>query len=300
MEGQEQIVEAEVVSESGGELVPVGNQMRPVTLFHTNDPVEVVNKASEAASALKNVLDKQGLTTQIRGREHVNVEGWQTLGSMLGVFPILQWTKRVEHGWEARVEARTLTGATVGAGESQCLRTEQRGPWKDAEDYALRSMAQTRATSKALASALRFVMTLAGYESTPAEEMPPAPSYGEAASEDLQRRTMDALEFLLDPSADLNALWTLIVRDNNGYLPRQVGRAILFMAAAVKATYSQERANQSQQEEQVGGEDAGNRGAGGSAGGAGGGDAAAAAGADPAADPAAASEHGPVLGHDEQ
>jgi hypothetical protein len=33
-------------------------------------------------------------------------------------------------------------------------------------------MAQTRATSKALGSPLRFIVTLAGYEGTPAEEMP--------------------------------------------------------------------------------------------------------------------------------
>ena len=42
--------------------------------------------------------------------------------SMLGVFPVCVWTRELEDGWEARVEARTITGATVGAGPPQ-LRT---------------------------------------------------------------------------------------------------------------------------------------------------------------------------------
>ena len=44
--------------------------------------------------------------------------------------------------------------------------------WQDRDDYALRSMAQTRATSKALRQPLGFVITLAGFDPTPAEEMP--------------------------------------------------------------------------------------------------------------------------------
>ena len=42
--------------------------------------------------------------------------------------------------------------------------------WRDKPDYALRSMSQTRATSKALRLPLGFVVALAGYEVTPAEE----------------------------------------------------------------------------------------------------------------------------------
>ena len=46
---------------------------------------------------------------------------------------------------------------------------------KPRDDYALRSMAQTRATSKALRQPLGFVMSLAGFDPTPAEEMPRQP-----------------------------------------------------------------------------------------------------------------------------
>jgi hypothetical protein len=88
---------------------------------------------------------------------------------MLGVFPVVEWTRPVADGWEARVEARTLAGQVVGAAEAECLRTEKQ--WKSRDDYALRSMAQTRAVSKALRGPLGFVVTLAGFEATPAEEM---------------------------------------------------------------------------------------------------------------------------------
>jgi hypothetical protein len=139
-------------------------------LFHTDDPVEVITRASRAAEALKGVIRQQGLVSNIQGREYPRVEAWTTLGSMLGVVPVVTWTRRTEDGWEARVEARTLDGRVVGAAEAMCSKSER--TWSKRDDYALRSMAQTRATSKALRGPLGFVVTLAGYEATPAEEMP--------------------------------------------------------------------------------------------------------------------------------
>ena len=59
----------------------------------------------------------------------------------------------------------------IGAAESGCYRDENR--WRNAERHALKSMAQTRATSKALGQVLRWIPELAGYSGTPAEEMPP-------------------------------------------------------------------------------------------------------------------------------
>ena len=58
----------------------------------------------------------------------------------------------------------------IGAAEAECMRDEKR--WCTADDYAVRSMAQTRAASKALKMPLGFVFAMAGYETTPAEEMP--------------------------------------------------------------------------------------------------------------------------------
>jgi hypothetical protein len=141
----------------------------PGTLFRTDDPVEIIARATEVAKALSEVLKAQGLTSRIKDKDYVRVEGWTLCGTMLGVFPVVEWTRQVENGWEARVEARTRDGATVGAAEAECLRSESR--WKTADDYAVRSMAQTRAISKALRAPLGFIVSLAGFEATPAEEM---------------------------------------------------------------------------------------------------------------------------------
>jgi len=141
----------------------------PAALFGTTEPTEVIDRAGKVADALKSVIVRQKLTSNIQGKEYVRCEGWTLLGSMLGVYPVNVWTRETANGWEARVEARTRDGAVVGAAEAMCTKDEPR--WKNADAYALRSMAQTRATSKALRMPLGFVMTLAGYEATPAEEM---------------------------------------------------------------------------------------------------------------------------------
>lgn len=182
------VVESTAVEEPGTDVVlSTDGAAGATTLFRTHDPIEVVERATAVANALHSVIEDKKLYSIIKGRKHVQVEGWTLLGSLLGVTPVTTWTRRVEKGWEARVEARTLDGRVIGAAEAECLTTEKR--WKDAEDYAVRSMAQTRATSKALRSVLAFVVTLAGYEATPAEEMDGvAPAAPEKASKDQVQR----------------------------------------------------------------------------------------------------------------
>lgn len=168
-----------------------GASQPPATLFRTDDPVGVVEQASRVANALAGVIRAQKLSRRFGGadsKEHVYVEGWTLLGSMLGVFPVVEWSRPLQdgNGWEARVVARTKGGDTVGTAEAMCSRDEQ--TWHTRPDYALRSMAITRATSKAMRMPLGFVMTLAGFEATPADEMtveseaartpPPAPALG--------------------------------------------------------------------------------------------------------------------------
>jgi hypothetical protein len=144
-----------------------------LTLFGTADPLLVVAKASRVALALATVINTQELYTVISTKKYVHVEGWTLLGSMLGVTAQIEWTRKLENGWEARaIAVYNGTGATVGAGEAQCLYTESK--WKSRDDFALRGMAQTRAISRALRGPLGFVVQLAGFATTPADEMPTA------------------------------------------------------------------------------------------------------------------------------
>jgi hypothetical protein len=150
---------------------PEGQPITP-TLWRTDEPRAIVQRATELAETLADIIRRQKLYVSISGRNHVRVEGWTLLGTLLGVFPVCVWTRTLADakGWEARVEARTLAGAVVGAAEASCSRDERL--WKERDDFALRSMAQTRATAKALRIPLGFVIAMAGYEATPAEEMP--------------------------------------------------------------------------------------------------------------------------------
>lgn len=164
------------------ELEPAANR----TLFRTDDPVEVLEVAGRVATALKGALTAGGMVQRIKGHDHVRIDGWQTLGAMLGVSAYVVWSRPTPEdggGWEARAEARTVDGRVVGAAEAMCTHAERN--WEHSDEYAVRSMAQTRAMSKALRGPLGFVITLAGHDATPAEEAdgttaaPTAPAWAE-------------------------------------------------------------------------------------------------------------------------
>ena len=139
------------------------------SLFRTHEPAAILMAAQAVSKALAPVIEEQQLYTEIGGRRHVRIEGWTLLGALVGVFPVTVWCRDLPDGVEARVEARTLAGELVGAAEAACTRDEP--TWANRPYYALRSMAATRAASKALRMPLGFIMSLAGFEGTPAEEM---------------------------------------------------------------------------------------------------------------------------------
>lgn len=154
------------------QLEPTQSQA-PLNLWGTATPDEIVHRAAAVARSLSAVIDRQQLYVTIQGRRYIRIEGWTLLGSLVGVFPVTIWSRALPdgNGWEARVEARTLSGSLVGAAEAQCCRDEPN--WRDRPEFTLRSMAQTRAAAKALRLPLGFIATLAGYEATPAEEIDP-------------------------------------------------------------------------------------------------------------------------------
>jgi hypothetical protein len=156
-----------------GELLPdVIETPAPLTLFGTADPKVALERMADLASVLVDVIKDRKLFARISGHEHITAEGWTTLGGMLGIVPVVVWTRPNEtgDGYLARVEARTLDGRVVGAAESECSRAERR--WKTADPYAIRSTAQTRAIGRALRAPLGQIVVLAGYEPAGAEEIP--------------------------------------------------------------------------------------------------------------------------------
>lgn len=138
-------------------------------------PRQYVQAATRVATELAAVINDRRLFAVIGGRKYVTVEAWTLLANMLGVHPIVAWSRPLlavggAEGWEARVEVRNGRGDLIGAGEAMCSRDEK--TWANRDEFAVRAMAQTRAISRALRNPLGFVVKLAGYEATPAEEMP--------------------------------------------------------------------------------------------------------------------------------
>src|SRR3990172_2001384 len=156
------------MNEESTDIVAVPNQVQLGTIQMR--PEEVIERASQIATQLAKIIKDRALSTRIRDKDHVRVEGWTTLGAVLGVIPRERNTIRTEQGFESYVELiRTSDGVVVGGASAVCSWAEQR--WSKADDYDVRSMAITRATGKAYRLGFSWIMVLAGYSPTPAEEM---------------------------------------------------------------------------------------------------------------------------------
>jgi len=128
----------------------------------------------EMANVLKGYVVKQRLYTNIFGKNYVHVEGWQFAGGLMGLFPkvtnVEDVSKNGEYKWKAEVEiVSAKTNQVVSTGFALCSNKENKK--KSFDEYAVLSMAQTRAIGKAYRNIVGWVMKLAGYEGTPTEEM---------------------------------------------------------------------------------------------------------------------------------
>ena len=185
----------------------VSSELAPqrTALFNGASPADVTVAATEAANQLADVIKQRRLYQHIGKRDHVLIEGWQTLGTLVGVFAVkdggvreLPWPilaplgeepedprTAAHQAWEqhrgllvqrdfgraygfSAAYRAVKDGREVGWGEGRCERSEK--TWTDREDYALSSMAQTRGQGRTLKQPLGFLVHLAGYSSLPAEE----------------------------------------------------------------------------------------------------------------------------------
>lgn len=129
---------------------------------------------SEMANVLKTHIVKHKLYSPIVGKNYVHVEGWQFAGGLMGLFPKVVSVTNLSSGseikWQSQVDIVEMkTGKIVGTGFAVCSNKESKK--KSFDEYAVLSMAQTRAVGKAYRNLIGWVMKLAGYEGTPSEEM---------------------------------------------------------------------------------------------------------------------------------
>lgn len=142
------------------------------------------------AEVLARFITERKLTTNIQGKPYVNVEGWCFAGSQLGLIPILTsltdlsnfdtdpTSTQREIKYKAEIELRRISDdKLMGRGFAICSNKERTK--KSFEEYAIASMAQTRAEGKAFRMLLSWLMKAAGFETTPTEEMMDTPEADE-------------------------------------------------------------------------------------------------------------------------
>ena len=128
----------------------------------------------EMSKVLKKHIIDQNLAVNIMGKNYIQVEGWQFAGGLMGmaakIVKIENLSSDKEKKWRADVEIVKLNdNQSIGYGMAICSNLEAKK--KSFDEYAICSMAQTRAIGKAYRNMIGWVMKLAGYESTPSEEM---------------------------------------------------------------------------------------------------------------------------------
>ncbi len=130
-----------------------------------------IEAAQHKAKSLKHIVDSQGLSIRIGNSEHLKVEAWLTIAAGYGFSPRIAWSRPLpDGGYEAHAELVDSMGTVIGAGEAECG-TAGDDNWLGKPAFQQRSMAQTRATVRACRNKLAWVVILAGYSPTPAEEM---------------------------------------------------------------------------------------------------------------------------------
>ena len=168
--------------DENGELIQVNSQ--PSQLIDAdvlNPMISVANRvviATRVADALKSVLESQNLIQTISGHNYVTVSGWSTLGTMIGIrvdiISVEPFPTKARYGYKAKVELIDGRGNKVGEGEAIATSSG-----RQKEEHAVYSMAITRAVGKAFRLSLAWIMELAGYSSTPYEEMPESMTGGQ-------------------------------------------------------------------------------------------------------------------------
>ena len=167
----------------------------PLSMIRMNrKPAAVLAEAKEAATALMEAVRANDWAVEISGREHLRVEAWQTCGMFYGLTARVTDVREVvlgdARGFKAKaVVVHAASGKVLSAGEMYCMNDEDKWStravyeWDDTQKkrvktnktvpvpmFQLASMAETRAVSKALRNCLSWVVVLAGYDPTPAEE----------------------------------------------------------------------------------------------------------------------------------
>lgn len=144
-------------------------------------PLETIEQGTAAANALSKVVEQKNLFKMIGEKKYLVAEAWQTICALDYAAMVPEWTKEITDAngqivaYKARVNI-VKGEQIISSGEMICGLEEFpcRGKEGFAKHRAAMSSAQTWAGAKAARMKYAWVVTLAGYAATPAEEMPGA------------------------------------------------------------------------------------------------------------------------------
>ena len=176
METQESVMDVEVR--------PVQSNVDNHRALFSHDPEQAYREAQQLVNVVASRCSGPGYLVNIRGKQYPKIEWWTSVSASLGLFPRVLFSKRLDRegeiAYEAKVEVHR-NGQIIASGEAMCSNREER--WRNADEYAIKSMSITRASGKAYRIPLSFLAVMAGLEVTPAEEMP-----SEVKSQSIQKQ----------------------------------------------------------------------------------------------------------------
>jgi len=187
------------------------------TTYELDKPQQVV----KMAVILKDYIVKNNLSVKIVNRDYVMIEGWQFAGGLMGLSPrIVKVEKLDDMKWLAQAEIiNTKTKEVMGTGYALCSKAEKNKTTFD--EYAILSMAQTRAIGKAYRNLIGWVVKMAGYEATPAEEIKITPKTEKMTKETAYKMALEKIENCKDKT-ELKQIQDKLVADKKVFTQKQV------------------------------------------------------------------------------
>lgn len=166
---------------SGKELeyIPQKNISLMKSIGIQRDPESILAEAQKAAMALKRVIELKPKKVIFNGEQYLEFEDWSTVSNFYKAMPRVVSSTYIElgqtRGFECRAQVIHMdTGIVLSEADSMCMNDEENWSMRNGRPvpmFQLRSMAQTRAMAKALRNVFAWVVVLAGFKATPAEEM---------------------------------------------------------------------------------------------------------------------------------
>jgi len=181
-------------------------ESQPSEIILHREPETVLTEAKKAAQALMTVVSQKKKPVIINNEQYLEFEDWQTVARFYGLTVKVNRTNFVDFGgvkgYEAVADVLRNDGTVISSAEAMCLNDEEK--WSTRTKYEwingkrekigevpvplfqIRSMAQTRACAKALRNVLAWVVVLAGFKPTPAEEMTDGINQGQPSKPEIK------------------------------------------------------------------------------------------------------------------